>query len=498
MTRKDIGMNQEAHVASVLVVEDTIENLRLLSDLLGEQGYDVRAVTNGRQALQAVEHDPPDLILLDINLPELNGYEVCRRLRTKERSKDVPVIFITALTDTADKVRAFDAGGVDYVTKPFQVEEVLARVKTHVALRRAQAELADNYIRLRALEHLRDDLVHMVIHDLRSPLTALLMDLRFLKGSATALSEDNREAALQSALEAADAINRMANDVLDVSRLEACKMPVERAVWDLTQMARDVCSVLGTIDLERPIDIESAAAVEVTCDGALVRRVMENLVSNGIRYSPAGSPMRISIAIGDGSGVSPCTTRGTACLRKPERRSSRSSGQSRLDTNRPTTPSGWVSLSASSRSRPRAGQSVWIPVCPPAARSGSSCPRDGARRLRWATPAPAERGMLCQLVPIHCGGLRHIVGSSLHTPLQRRHSHQTPCMTPHRSGIEGVRRSISGHVSLTVRLSPEDDHTIATISSRPSSNRRIRVLCTDRACKADPQLQARLTRRTDL
>ena len=97
----------------------------------------MRAVTNGRQALQAVEQDPPDLILLDITMPEMDGYEVCRRLKANERSRDVPVIFLTALTDTADKVRAFDAGGVDYVTKPFQFEEVLARVKTHIALRRA-------------------------------------------------------------------------------------------------------------------------------------------------------------------------------------------------------------------------------------------------------------------------------------------------------------------------------------------------------------------------
>jgi len=93
-------MNQEGHTASVLVVEDTIANLRLLSELLGAQGYEVRAVTNGRQAIQAVEREPPDLILLDINMPELNGYEVCRQLRARERSKDVPVIFITALTDT--------------------------------------------------------------------------------------------------------------------------------------------------------------------------------------------------------------------------------------------------------------------------------------------------------------------------------------------------------------------------------------------------------------
>ena len=172
---QDRAKNQEtAPVASVLVVDDGIDNLRLLSDFLGEHGYEVRAVTTGRQALQAVEHDPPDLILLDITMPEMNGYEVCQRLKAKDRSRDVPVIFLTSLTDTADKVRAFDAGGVDYVTKPFQFDEVLARVKTHVALRRAQAELADSYTRLRALEQLRDDLVRMVVHDMGSPLQALL------------------------------------------------------------------------------------------------------------------------------------------------------------------------------------------------------------------------------------------------------------------------------------------------------------------------------------
>ena len=118
--------------------------------MLGGQGYEVRAVTNGRQALQAVEREPPDLVLLDISMPEMDGYEVCRRLKAQERSKDVPVIFLTALTDTVDKVRAFDAGGVDYVTKPFQIEEVLARVKTHVALRRARVGLAESYTRLRS------------------------------------------------------------------------------------------------------------------------------------------------------------------------------------------------------------------------------------------------------------------------------------------------------------------------------------------------------------
>jgi len=285
---------------SVLVVDDTIENLRLLSDLLGEHGYEVRAVTTGRQALQAAEQAPPDLILLDISMPEMDGYEVCRRLKASERSRHVPVIFLTASADTADMVLAFDAGGVDYVTKPFQFEEVLARVKAHVALERAQSELAASYARLRALEQLRDDLVSMVVHDMRSPLAALLINLRLLEESASAqLGHDDRQG-LASALEATRSLNRMANDLFDVSRLEECRMPVNRAVWDLTRMAHDVRSELASIDAARPIDIESEGAVEVFCDGALVRRVIENLVSNGIRHTPAGSGLRVAIARGDG------------------------------------------------------------------------------------------------------------------------------------------------------------------------------------------------------
>jgi len=294
---QDPAINQEtAPMASVLVVDDGIDNLRLLSDLLEKHGYEVRAVTTGRQALQAVEHDPPDLILLDITMPEMNGYDVCQRLKAKDGSKDVPVIFLTSLTDTADKVRAFDAGGVDYITKPFQLDEVLARVKAHVALRRAQADLADSYTRLRALEQLRDDLVRMVVHDMGSPLQALGINLLLLRG---AVSENKRDV-LQSACNVADELNQMINDLFDVSRLEECSMPVKRAVWDLTQIARDVRAALRAIDATRLFDIECAGAVEVSCDGALVRRVIDNFVTNALRHTPAGSPIRISVARREG------------------------------------------------------------------------------------------------------------------------------------------------------------------------------------------------------
>jgi sigma-B regulation protein RsbU (phosphoserine phosphatase) len=126
---------------NILVVDDTLANLRLLSGMLVEQGYKVRSVINGRMALTATQAAPPDLILLDINMPEMNGYEVCERLKADEDTRDIPIIFISALDATEDKVKAFTVGGLDYITKPFQIEEVLARVETHLALRKLQKRL---------------------------------------------------------------------------------------------------------------------------------------------------------------------------------------------------------------------------------------------------------------------------------------------------------------------------------------------------------------------
>jgi DNA-binding response OmpR family regulator len=137
-------MNTPTNLASqadILIVDDTPTNLQVLAEMLKERGYKVRPAPSGKLALQGAQSEPPDLILLDINMPEMNGYEVCERLKADEKLKGIPVIFISALTETMDKVNAFAVGGVDYVTKPFQFEEVQARVETHLQLRRLQVEL---------------------------------------------------------------------------------------------------------------------------------------------------------------------------------------------------------------------------------------------------------------------------------------------------------------------------------------------------------------------
>jgi len=148
---------------SILIVDDVPANLNLLTTILKQHDYKVRPAPSGVLALEAARHAPPDLILLDIHMPMMDGFEVCRRLKGDEALKEIPVVFISALTETSDKIRAFDAGGVDYITKPFQVEEVLARVRTHLELRRTRRELKRKNKRLKkALGELQNTQVRLI------------------------------------------------------------------------------------------------------------------------------------------------------------------------------------------------------------------------------------------------------------------------------------------------------------------------------------------------
>lgn len=177
---------------NIMVVDDNPTNLKLLDDMLGQAGYRVRSFPRGRLALAAAAQNPPDLILLDINMPELTGYEVCERLKSDGKLAQIPVIFLSALNETEDKVKALRCGGVDYISKPFQIEEVMARVETHLKLyglqrafqsqneRLEQAvaartrELAEANQRLRILDRSKNDFLNLISHEFRTPLNGLL------------------------------------------------------------------------------------------------------------------------------------------------------------------------------------------------------------------------------------------------------------------------------------------------------------------------------------
>ncbi|MCW6049071.1 response regulator [Microcoleus sp. A2-C5] len=190
---------------NILVVDDTPANLRLLAGILNGKGYKVRPVPSGELALSAAKGMPPDLILLDIMMPEMNGYEVCEKIKADERTRDIPVIFISAINDVLDKVKAFAVGGVDYITKPFQVEEVLVRVETHLAMCQLQKKLRHKNdeltVTLEQLQATQEQLVQSekmaalgqliagIAHEINTPLGAIRSSI----GNITSFLDNNIE-----------------------------------------------------------------------------------------------------------------------------------------------------------------------------------------------------------------------------------------------------------------------------------------------------------------
>jgi len=293
---------QEQQAPNILIVDDTPANLLLLVRMLTQRGYKPRAVLNGKLALEAARAEPPDLILLDIAMPEMNGYEVCEQLKADEALKEIPVIFISALHETLDKVKAFRVGGVDYVTKPFQFEEVFARVQTHLQLRR--------------LERLRDDLTHMLIHDLRNPLAVICCFLDFLEfHEAQTLSANAQELVTVARRSAEDLLNMIAS-LLDVSKIGAGEMKPQREPCDLHALLRAVVAATQPLPDNRTVTLDAPEpSLTLTLDAGLIRRVLQNLLSNALKYTPPGgnvrivvtpSPGEIRVAVTDtGPGIAP-------------------------------------------------------------------------------------------------------------------------------------------------------------------------------------------------
>ena len=286
---------QQDLTGSLLIVDDSPDNLRLLVGMLKGHGFKVRPAPSGELALVAARREAPDLILLDINMPGMNGYEVCERLKADESLKAIPVIFISALDGLIDKVKAFGVGGVDYVIKPFQFEEVEARVRTHLALRRQERQLQKDYDQLQELERLRDSLVHMIVHDMRSPLGGVLMALELLE--KTPLSgESNNAKLLAVAKGAVTGLNEMTTQLLDISRLEAGQMPLDKKDQDLVAILRQTLESLTPMAAARRLKLQASESFPAVCDRAIVSRVVANLLANAFKFTPPDGMVLVTLA----------------------------------------------------------------------------------------------------------------------------------------------------------------------------------------------------------
>lgn len=250
-----MGVEQAANISGdILIVDDVPENLSLLVNLLSNYGYQVRPANNGNFAMSSAVLSPPDLILLDIKMPLTDGFVVCETLKADERTKNVPVIFISALNQPLDKVRAFKAGGVDYISKPFQPDEVLARVNAHIRLKKLQESLEKQNKKLESEMELRERVEHIMVHNLKNSLSVIQAYPKVIEhqGDLTNLQKKS----LEQIKSAGSVMSRIIHSTLDLLKIEQGEYELELECIDLLKVLETIRVELTQLMTEKNLSIE--------------------------------------------------------------------------------------------------------------------------------------------------------------------------------------------------------------------------------------------------
>jgi signal transduction histidine kinase len=280
----------------VLVVDDEEKNRLLLRDLLEVQGYEVSEAEDGEQALQKAAEVRPDLVLLDLMMPKLDGFEVCRRLKRDPETSSVPILLLTSLGERNVRLTGIEAGANDFLNKPIDAQDLILRVRNAVHAKHLFDQLQENYDRLRELETLRDNLTHMIVHDLRTPLTTINGYLQLLKMTGVQKLDEEEKGYVEQALSATSALVEMISSLLDVSRLEAGAMPLNLNPNDLGTVAKEAFESLGPLVGKRQVHVEAPSEpLLVRCDPEIIRRVIVNLLTNAIKFTPPDGQVRVAV-----------------------------------------------------------------------------------------------------------------------------------------------------------------------------------------------------------
>lgn len=280
----------------VFIVDDNPNNLSLLAGILRGAGYRVRMANAPGRALGMIQTLPPELIMMDVAMPEMDGYELCREVKARPETADVPVIFLSALSEPLDKVRAFEAGGVDYVTKPFDAAEILARLDCQLKLRRIQRELAEKNRELAHLNELKNRFLGMAAHDLRSPLTVVLAFAELLESDSL---DDQQRQAIATIRRTGEFMLRLVNDLLDLSAIEAGQLRLDLSAVDVVALVETAVDLNRRLAVPKGISLELRAAPEpltAWADPARIQQVLNNLIGNALKFSKPGTTVEVEVA----------------------------------------------------------------------------------------------------------------------------------------------------------------------------------------------------------
>src|SRR4028119_980163 len=303
----------EENKGNILIVDDTPENLQVLSATLLDRGYKVRGVINGKMAIRAARAGSPDLILLDIKMPEMDGYEVCMQLKAEAKTSEIPVIFISALDEVLDKVTAFQVGGVDFITKPFHVAEVLARIEHQLTIQRLKKQLLDRNTELQqeiierkkaeeaaaAASLAKSQFVANMSHELRTPLNAILGFTEVMSRDSF-LGDENLEN-LRIINRSGQHLLELINDVLDLSKIEAGIIALDERSFDLFQLL-DTLEEMFQIkaeskNLQLKIFVQANVPPYIKTDEKKLRVCLINLLGNAIKFTLDGGRIWLRVSV---------------------------------------------------------------------------------------------------------------------------------------------------------------------------------------------------------
>lgn len=286
----------------ILIVDDDRLNVRILTGILKPEGYDLRAAHSGEEALGVYEEFKPDLVLLDVIMPGINGFETCRTLKARHGGLLAPVVFITAKSESDDVVEGLAAGGVDYLPKPFKPREALARLRTHLQNRLLTEQQRQLVAQLSTANAAKNKLLGMVAHDLRNPLASIRGLADFLAdGTVGPLSPDQLDL-VKTIQETSQSMLSMVNELLDLSVIESGELKIHPEPCLIAALVKKSVYLNNINAAKKGSRIELTPLDPALCldlDADKVRQVVDNLLSNAIKFSPPGSAVAVSAATGE-------------------------------------------------------------------------------------------------------------------------------------------------------------------------------------------------------
>lgn len=282
----------------VLVVDDIELNVAVISALLRESNYDVTAAFSGATALRAIQRRQPEIILLDVMMPEMDGFEVCRILKENPETAQIPIIFISALSDIESKVKSFEVGGVDFISKPFQGREVLARVSTHLRIRSLEQEQEQMIAKLQMMNEEKDRLLQIASHDLRSPLSNIRTIGQMLKAEQFTGNTDDVKEFGEMIERSASILISLVTDILDIAKVESGKFSLTYSKFCINDLLRQCVQFLQSSALIKNISVQLRIPNEqliVEADEPKMMQIINNLLSNAIKFTPQGGTISLSL-----------------------------------------------------------------------------------------------------------------------------------------------------------------------------------------------------------